>query len=252
MNKSFIKKVVIIGIVAVSAMGTLTGCATTTAKQTHETELPQVNEVPSQTSPMGERKMLDIDGNRYVFYNNGGEMVFVEEQLGEAVGEQAGGVLYTLAGYDTDFRMAFLYDGVYYMVENVGHSNDTAIDINAYLENAALANNILFADIFDHMGGNILRGLDQENAIRIVEAFEAATVVDLEESQHEAIAKAQSEGLSYQLVFTLEDYTTFTSYVIPSLGYVTIGDYTCELEGFESILGADFEGLEVRENIIMN
>ncbi|MGL4739168.1 MAG: hypothetical protein ACRCW2_17145, partial [Cellulosilyticaceae bacterium] len=71
-------------------------------------------------------------------------------------------------------------------------------------------------------------------------------------ADYEAIAKAQAEGLSYRVEFTLDDHTPFVSYVIPSMNYVTIGDYTCEISDLNAQLGHLFEGLEVRESIIYN
>ena len=201
---------------------------------------------------MGERKMINVDGDRFVFLNNGQAFDETFLQLGDEIGAHSNGTLYKLNNYNSSFRMAFKYENAYYIVENVGKSDDSKMDITTYLEAANLESQVLYADVFDHIGGAIMNGLSAEEAVKVLNAYKNATVADLETSDYEAIAKAQAEGQSYQLVFTLEDHTSFTSYVIPSMGYVTIGDYTCVLEDLDTQIGEFFKDLTMPENIIMN
>lgn len=254
MKTNLTKRLAALGIASICAVGALTGCATT---QTPDTTAPQTSEnattsTPQQTSPMGQRKMISVDGDRYVFLNNGEAFTLDEDQLGAQVGEQDGGTLYTLKNFNKGFRMAFKHGDTFYMVENVGKSDDSAIDISKYMETADLKARLIYTDIFDHVGMNILSSLSTEDANTILDLMATATISDLETADYEAIAKAQSEGLSYRVEFMLDDHTSFVSYVIPSMNYVTIGDYTCTVENLDEQVGHLFEGLEAPESIIYN
>lgn len=240
-----------LGIASLCTLGVLTGCSSTPAP-TPTTPQTQSTSTPQQTSPMGPRPMITVNENRYVFLNNGEAFNLISDQLGTELGKQNDGTLFELKGYDTSFRMAFKYNDAFYICENVGKADDTPIDIAEYLKSANLQQHVMYADIFDHMGGSILNLLEKEDATKLLGAFTNAKVAQLETSDYEAIAKAQSEGKSYRVEFTLEDQTTFTSYVIPSMNYITIGDYTCVLEDFNAQVGSYFENLVASENIIYN
>ncbi|MGL5677525.1 MAG: hypothetical protein ACRDDX_14035 [Cellulosilyticaceae bacterium] len=252
MKTQLTKKLTILGMAILGAVGVLTGCAASVATPNPEPTKTEKPSTPDATSPTGPRKMIDIDGNRFAFLNDG--QAFEKEylQLGEEVGTLNNGKLYKLGNYDSSFRIAFEYEGAYYLCENVGKSDDSTMDIAAYLETAKLESQVIFADILDHMGAHILNAISQEDAAKMLTAFKDAKIVELDEAGHAAIAKAQSEDKSYMLTFMLEDNTLFTSYIIPSMNYITIGDYTCELEGFNEQFGDFFKDLVVPENIIMN
>lgn len=250
MKTQLTKRLAYLGVASLCALGALTGCSTSVAPST---TAPQTSEgTVSSTSPMGDRPMITIDGNRYVFLNNGEAFELTEDQLGAQVGEQNEGTLYELNNYNKDFRMAFEHNDSFYIGENVGKADDSAIDIAKHLETANIQGHLLSTDIFDHMGGNILKALDREDAIKLLDTFATAEIAPLENADYEAIANAQYEGKSYRVEFMLDDYTTFTSFVIPSMNYITIGDYTCIIEDFDAQIGSYFENLVVSENIIYN
>lgn len=255
MKNQLTKRLATLGIASICAVGALTGCATTKASVPTPPQVSTNSEAttaPQQTSPMGMRPMITINGNRYVFLNNGETFKLEENQLGKEISKQNDGTLFELTNYDPAFRMAFQYKDAFYVCENVGKADDTPIDISEYLKTANLQDHIMFTDIFDHMGDSILNMLEKEDSLKLLDALTYAKVATLETSDYEAIAKAQTEGLSYRVDFTLDDHTTFTSYIIPSMNYVTIGDYTCILEDLDDQIGSYFEGLEASENIIYN
>lgn len=255
MKNQLTKRLATLGIASICAVGALTGCATTKASVPTPPQVSTNSEAitaPQQTSPMGMRPMMTIDGNRYVFLNNGEAFKLEESQLGKEISKQNDGTLFELTNYAPAFRMAFESNGEFYICENVGKADDTPIDIKEYLQAANLQQHIMFTDIFDHMGGSILSMLEKEDSVKLLDALTHAKVATLETSDYEAIAKAQTEGLSYRVEFSLDDHTTFTSYIIPSMNYITIGDYTCVLEDLDDQIGSYFEGLEASESITYN
>ncbi len=255
MKLKLTKTLTVLTISALCSATLLTGCASDKdAKQSSEAPKDSSEEtlIAGQTSPMGARKMMDLDGNRFVFMSNGEPINPEYYPIGEELGTVNDGTLYKLGEYSPEFRQVFKYEDIYYIIENVGKSDDSNIDVKSYLETANLENTVVFADVFDHLGSSLLNNLSTEECKEILAIFSEATISDLENSDYETIGKAQAEGDSYQLIFTLEDSTRFTSYVIPSLGYITIGDYTCIVEDLEEKIGHFFENLVVNEPIIMN
>lgn len=245
------KKSTLLVLSALCSASLFVGCSSEPTPSS--TVAPSVSEgTPEQTSPMGARQMVDIDGNRFVFINNGEAIDESLLQLGDTLGTLHDGTRYALTNYDSQFRQAFKYEESFYIIENVSKSDDSKMDLTAYLDSADFESHVMYADIFDHRGGNILDHLPIEDVSKVLAAYREAVHMDLEESDYEAIAKAQSEDNSYKLVFTLEDHTLFSSYVIPSLGYVTIGDYTCKIENFETLMGDLFKDLVATEKVIMN
>ena len=57
----------------------------------------------------------------------------------------------------------------------------------------------------------------------LLDVLATAQVATLENTNYEQISKAQAEGFSYLVSFTLADHSNYLSYIIPSLGYVTVG-----------------------------
>lgn len=264
MKKQFTKNLTILAVSVLCSATILTGCATdeTTPDTTIESEANNeettgedsatTDETPEQTSPMGGRKMVDINGSRFVFINNAEPIDAQYFQIGDQINTLENGIFYKLGNYDPAFRQVYKYEDQFYVVENMANSDDSPIDVKAYLETANLEETVMFADIFNHMGDQILKNIDAEASKQILAAFKEGKVATLENADYEAIAAAQSEEKSYRVVFTLEDNTSFTSYVIPSMNYFTIGDYTCTLDGLNEKIGGLFENLEASEPIIMN
>lgn len=187
---------------------------------------------PSSESPMEPRKMFIYNNNSYVLLNDGEVFSLTQEDLGAPLVSDSstfdhGITLYTLNSYDSAFRIALEQDGKYYIAQNVGPTDSTVFDVQSYYEAAQLATHIQKAEILDHRGTTLLRTLDLDEALLLLDAFASTKMTDLTPSQFEALANAQSEGHSYLVSFILKDGTTVTNYVIPSLNYVSIGDYTC-------------------------
>lgn len=248
------KKIMTLGIASLLTLSTLTGCTSekNTEIVTQQIDQEKIGQSVQLTSPTGPRKMVNFEGNRYVFLNDGEVFELTKEQLGDEITKQDEGTFYELEGFSPEFRMAFQYKGDYYICENVGKSDDSAMDVQAYLEVADLKSHVIYADIFDLYREHILNGLDKEAADEVLDIFNQAQIVELTQEEHEAIAKAQAEELGYLVEFTLEDYTTFKSYIIPTMNYITIGDYTCVVEDLETKVGTYFENLQIPEDIIMN
>lgn len=258
MKTNLTKRLATLGMISICAVGVLTGCATSstpstdTSKPTSQAQTSPEQETAQATSPMGDRPIFNYNEDRYVLLNNGEAFELTEEQIGEKIADAHDGVLFELKGYNKEFRMAFQYNDMYYIAQNVANADDSAIDVAKYLETANLKEHVVFVDIFDHMGVNILNSLSQEEAIKLLDTFAKGTVTKLSAEEFEAIGKAQVDGDSFMLEFMLEDNTTFTSYIIPSMNYITIGDYTCVVEDLEATVGSYFENLEVSEDIIYN
>ena len=72
----------------------------------------------------------------------------------------------------------------------------------------------------------------------------ALTPAALAEEDYLAIARAQTEGESYQLLLDLNDGTTVSLYVLPSLQIAMIGDCRYTLpDSFSEKFGDLFDGL---------
>ena len=228
-------------------------------------------------SPTGVRKYMNMGGVRYAFIEDGKEMTVTTEQLGAELGSLTlisgleindetgitmpsegemgteivdfstsfadGGKVYEITGHDSKYRVAVEKDGVYYIAENVGNSDDSAMDFNSYMTTADLANKVVKAEIYDHAGNNLLKTVEKEDATTLINTIGGTTSSEMTDEKHESVASAQSNGESYKVHFVLEDGTYTSSYFIPSLNQVSFGDGY----GDSATLGADvasiFDGL---------
>ncbi|MGL4335930.1 MAG: hypothetical protein ACRCST_03475 [Turicibacter sp.] len=223
MKKNLIK----LGALSIFVTAIATGCSTAQIEQEVKNPSPSI----SETSPMGEfRKMIDVNGFRYVFLNNGEAFDLKASQLGgelDKIEMLKDANVYEIKGYDGAFRFAVEANNEFFIAQLVSKSDDSAMDIATYFEMANLEDHVKEVQIFDHLGMELLQTLDQGQATNLLNVFSKTAVANLASEDYEAIAAAQTNNESYKVVFILEDGTTVEEYVIPNMGYVTVGDYTC-------------------------
>lgn len=221
------KNLVKLGALSILVTAIATGCSSTQTVPEAKEPSPSI----SETSPMGEfRKAIDVKGFRYVFLNNGEKFDLTESQLGmvlDKIETLKDANVYEIKGYDGAFRFAVEVNNEFYIAQLVSKSDDSAMDIATYFEIASLEDHVKEVQIFDHMGIELLQTLDKSQATNLLNVFSKTAVANLSSEDYEAIAAAQVNNESYKVVFVLEDGTTVEEYVIPNLGYVTVGDYTC-------------------------
>lgn len=262
MNKN-VKSFGMVSVGALCAVALLTGCS----KSNPVIEVPSIQEEGemSSTSPMGVRKFMNLNGLRYEFKNDGETVSLSTSDLGEKIGvlETAinvgdefmvegdffttfalNGEVYELNNYRSDFRVAVQLDGQYYIAESVGTIEAEQMNVLSYLEATELSSKVAKAEIMDHFETDVLKTLSKEEAVRMVEEISDATVMTLTGESFEQIAQAQSNGESYLVKFIFEDGSETKMYMIPSLNYVSIGDYTCTDATLNENIGDLFNGLQ--------
>lgn len=215
-------------------------------------------------APSGMRKFMNYDGNRYVFMGNATACNLSAGQLGNVLGTlehdiQAdsqtnakldfsatfalGGTVYEMADYHPEFRIAVEWEGNYYICQNVGHSDNTPMDIAEYFETARFPETINTIFIYDHMGKEMLAEIPDKEIASIIDTLAQAKPAELNGEDYQKISKEQKEGNSYQLFLNLNDGTVYQLYVIPSLEITMIGDNRYVLpenfaDDFDSIFSA--------------
>ncbi|MDL2234480.1 hypothetical protein LJC63_13015 [Ruminococcaceae bacterium OttesenSCG-928-L11] len=222
-------------------------------------------------SPAGIRKILNYNGYRYAFAENGSPYDFsafrLETRLGvlehdimagmDGQGENTvaamdfaatfaiGGVLYEIPGYNPAFRLAVEWDGRTYLAEAVGKVDNTPMDAASFFEAGDIRARIVSVAILAHSGGEPLQTVERKQTARdMVELLAKSTPAELTGDDYSAIATAQWEGRSWQMQLSLNDGTAVSLYVMPDLGYVSIGDEYYRLpDTFQSQYGPLFEGL---------
>ena len=220
---------------------------------------------PAADAPDGMRKFMNYNGSRYVFMENGAAYKLSGEQLKTVLGTldydiqadpQAnsgkefattfalGATVYEMSDYDSDFRIAVEWEGNYYICQKVGLTDQTPMDVSEYFQAARFPEIIDEVFICDHMGTEMLSEFPKEETASLIDLLSQAEPAELSDEDYQQIARAQTEGDSYQLLFSLNDGTTYRLYVIPSLGIIMIGDdrYTLP-ESFADTFGGVFDGL---------
>lgn len=266
------KTIKVLGFKTLGALGLITvlmGCSNggETTEVIKPDPLLEVSEGDiSSTSPMGVRKFMNLNGLRYEFKNNGESVELLTTDLGEKLGVLSteiifgedevvysdfsttfalNGEVYALNNYDQDFRVAVQLDGQYYIAESVGGITSEQMNVTQYLETAELSSKVVKAEIFDHMELEVLKTLSKEEALRIIEEISDATVINYSSNdEFQQIAEAQSNGQSYLVKYIFEDGSETKMYVIPSLNYVSIGDYGCIDATLNQNIGDLFSGLQ--------
>lgn len=155
-----------------------------------------------------------------------------------------GGTIYELEDYDSDFRIAVEWEGNYYICQNVGLTDNTPMDIREHFEAAGFPDTINEISIYDHAGNEMLADFPSEEIGVLIDTLAQSTPADLSNEEYQQISKAQNEGQSYQLFFSLNDGTVYHLYVVPSLGIAMIGDNRYALpESFAENFGHLFNNL---------
>lgn len=224
----------------------------------------QISRIAAGAPTPGGRKILNYRGYRYEFLGDGAEYdlsgLKLTRELGKIQGDASnpdtddqgltatfaiGGIVYEIPTYSAGFRIAVSYDGATYIAQLVGKTDNTPLDISYYLGESGLADRVETAVIHDHMGLETLRELPREDAGKILDCLKDAQLVELTEETFSAIADAQAGGESFLLSFLLEDGTSVEMYVIPALGYISVGDDFYQLPAqFGTTCTSMFEGLE--------
>lgn len=228
--------------------------------------LPQLEPAaPAADAPDGMRKMMNYNGNRYVFLEDGAAYSLSAQQLKAALGTldydiqadpQAngkkefsttfalGGTVYELADYDPAFRLAVEWEGNYYLCQRTGQTDNSPMDAAEYFAAARFPERIERVSIADHAGAEVLAEFPGGEISALIGALAQAQPAALAEEDYLAIASAQTEGESYQLLLELNDGTTSSLYVLPSLQIAMIGDNRYALpDSFSEKFGDLFDGL---------
>lgn len=214
----------------------------------------------------GVQKYLNYNGCRYVFLEGGAAFSLKPSQLGDMLGTLeysiksdpetyatadfaatylVGGTVYCIKSYDPAFRLAVVLDGAYYLCENAGYLDGSALDAEAFFSAADFRHTVSSVEIYDHDGTVLLDTLDRSQAKKMVRLLSEIIPAQLSETEYEAIAQAQSSGESYRLLLRLKDTTACQMYVIPSLSIAMLGNgrYTLP-ENFHTTFDPLFSDLQ--------
>lgn len=236
--------------------------------------VPQIEVArPAADSPAGIRKFMNYNGRRYIFMENGASYSLSEEQLKDVLGTleyditsdpQAnagrefsatfalGGTVYEMTGYHPDFRIAVKWNGEYYICQSAGLTDNSPMNVQEYFEAARFPETINQIAIYDHAGREMLGEFPQKETSSLISILSQVEPAALSEEDYQQIARAQREGKSYRLLLELDDGTTCSLYVIPSLDIAMIGDGRYALpESFGDNFEALFEGLEEKDYLDM-
>jgi len=223
-------------------------------------------------SPTGIRKILNYNGYRYAFVEDGAQFKFtgllpvqslgtleydINPETGKSGGDNnvekdysstfaVGGKLYEIPTYPSHFRIAVKYEHHYYLAELVAKVNDSEMTAKEYLDMSNLKERAKEIHILNHVGNDVLKKMTDHAFVEtIIEGLYSATNADLTNKEYEAIGQAQSEGKSYQLQFNINDGTQTAMYIIPELKVVSMGDAYYQLpEAFFDQFGDIFAGLK--------
>lgn len=205
---------------------------------------PIIQIAPSSDQPDSPRKILNYNGHRYVFLENGA-VYDLGENIGEALGTitddifadpennakkdlassfAIGGTVYSVDLYDTDFRIAVEFEGNYYVCENVDNLDGSDVNIAEYFKTAGFPETVDKISVKDHSGAETLYTLSDKETLSIIKHLSDVSPAELSNEQYQQIGHAQTNGESFILDFSLSDGTHFKMYVIPSLSIAMIGD----------------------------
>ena len=238
----------------------------TVSRMTENANLPQLEmTAPAADAPTGMRKFMNFDGRRYVFLENGATYHLSDQQLQDALGTleydiqtdpqtnsqkefsttfALGGTVYQLTDYDPAFRISVEWNGDYYLCQAVGLTDNTPMDVAEHFKAARFPETINEVSIYDHAGVQMLADFPSSEIEALIDTLAQSMPAQLSDEDYQQIAKAQNEGQSYQLFFSLNDGTIYHLYVIPSLEIAMIGDGRYVLpESFAEDFGSLFEGL---------
>ncbi|WP_296628748.1 hypothetical protein, partial [uncultured Negativibacillus sp.] len=125
-----------------------------------------------------------------------------------------------------------------------GLTDNTPMDVAEHFKAARFPETINEVSIYDHAGAQMLADFPSSEIEALIDTLAQSMPAQLSDEDYQQIAKAQNEGQSYQLFFSLNDGTIYHLYVIPSLEIAMIGDGRYVLpESFAEDFGSLFEGL---------
>lgn len=216
--------------------------------QSHTSEPPATvfhQVAPGADSPDGIRKIMNCNGLRYTFLNNGASYDLTADDLSASLGTleydiqqdpkryskadlaasfAVGGTVYQMTAYDPAFRLAVEWKGQYYIAECVDTLDGQNLELSTYFETADFSDTVELVQICDHAGQSVLRTISGDKIQGLFSLLVQAAPAELTNEQYQAIAHAQNSGASYQLLFQLKDGTSYHLYVIPPLSFVSAGD----------------------------
>lgn len=220
---------------------------------------------PGADSPNGMRKMMNFDGFRYAFLENGAAYDLESDRLSQPLGTldydiqtdpqvygsaeyaasfAVGGTVYEIDGYDPAFRLAVEWEGQYYIAQCVDTLDDSTLDLGSYFDTAGFQDTVDRIEICDHAGRTVLREVDEAGISPLLTLLAQAVQAELTDEEYQEIARAQRSGGSYQLVFRLVDGTSYSLHVIPALSIVSAGDNRYRMpEEYQQELSEVFNGL---------
>ena len=118
------------------------------------------------------------------------------------------------------------------------------MDAAEYFAAARFPERIERVSIADHAGAEVLAEFPGGEISALIGELSQAQPAALAEEDYLAIARAQTDGESYQLLLDLNDGTTSSLYVLPSLQIAMIGDNRYALpDSFSEKFGDLFDGL---------
>lgn len=207
--------------------------------------LPQAGEV---------RKFLNYNGSRYEFLNKGepydlsalkleeskplGKLDYdiAADMLAGGTNEYesrdfgttylTGGTLYELPGYDPAFRLAVERDDRYYIVQLVGHTDDSTIAADDYVAAARLNKLAERVELLDGTGSQLLHEWSVDKEVRewIKQIASVEPAGKLTNEQYEQLAKEEASGGAYTLRVALRDGTSIDMPLTPEMRLIAIGD----------------------------
>lgn len=253
-------------LIACSLVVVIIGGKYVSDKSKKITPLELVDPIPLGTSEAFSRKFFFYDGSMYAFVNQLEDEEINKLKLGKKLDELkfdlnkegddykerelltnflVGESLYEVEGYNPKFRLAVKSDGNIFLAEKVNNMNEKDLDLKDFFGVAELSKNTQTISIYDHMGIEELKKLDKAEAEKLIANIEKSKQENPTYEEFEKIARAQSEGKSFKLVYNFKDGTTFEMYLIPELETVSVGDNQYKLDEVAKKEIKDvFEGLK--------
>lgn len=210
---------------------------------------------PQSTSEMGMRKFFNYEGNRYAILDSEyspdkvelgkelgvlkiemvqGDMETLEADFATTFG--VGGKIYEIRGYNKGFRVLLEHEGSYYMAENVGKVSGEVFDLKEYFDVSNLIGNYKSMAIHDPMTRDKAKDVEVELGKEILEEIKNSSTKDLTDDEYMSIASAQTNGDFGLIVTTLKDGSYVEMFIMPELGYISVGDETFKLsDNFKNI-----------------
>lgn len=227
---------------------------------------PITQRTAAAEAPSGISRYLNYGGTRYRFIENGSAFALDESLLAEPLGTldyniisdprtynsvdfastyAQGGTIYRMSTYDPAFRVAVELDGNFYICESTGPTDGSDWSVADYFATADFRNIVTGISICDHFGREELTQLRGEDMEQMLQLLAQVTPATLTNEEYGRIAKAQTSGESFLVVFQLADTTRYNLYVIPSMSIAMINNGRFSVtDEFHSAFDATFSALK--------